>query len=219
MMEILLYDEIVQGTAAALIDELKTADDVTIRINSSGGDVFEALAVYNYLAGKKVEVVIDGICASAATIVAMAGARIIMHPSALMMIHSPQVMLFDRYDAKDLETLKTTLDKVVASIVAIYQKRVPGYEMPDKEQWLSAAEAKDLGFVDEVIQTSPQMQMILTGGKVKKFAAQVTNKIDKTILDNINSGAGKVQGAIHIKDKNQKVQMLADFLRRNYNVR
>ena len=218
-MEILLYDEIWQGTAAALIDELKTADDVTLRINSSGGDVFEALAIYNYLAGRKAEVIIDGICASAATIVAMAGAEIIMNPSALMMIHNPSIMLFDRYNAQDLEALKVTLEKVTASIEAVYRKRVPNYEMPEKEQWLTANEAKELGFVDEVLQTAPQMTMLLTGGKIKKFAAQVTNKIDKTIMDNINSGAGTIQGAIQIKDETLRVKMLADFLRRNYHVR
>ncbi|MBR0256816.1 MAG: Clp protease ClpP, partial [Synergistaceae bacterium] len=80
--EVYIYDSIEQGiTARALLKALDAdSESITLRINSSGGDVFEAIAIYNWLKGHEchVNVYIDGLCASAASVIAMAGDNIYM---------------------------------------------------------------------------------------------------------------------------------------------
>lgn len=131
--------------------------DVTVRINSGGGDVFAAHAIHNQLASYKgkVTIIIDGLAASAATIVAMAGDEIIMPVNAMMMIHNPAVMLDGMNTAAELSSIASALDKIKGSIVAAYLKRckVSSEElavMMDAETWMGAAECLDKGFVDTI---------------------------------------------------------------------
>lgn len=131
--------------------------DVTVRINSGGGDVFAAQAIHNQLAGYrgKVTVRIDGLAASAATIVAMAGDMIIMPENALMMIHNPAVGMSDFYTADELEKVRTVLETIKSSIIAAYRKRANCTEeeltaMMDAETWLSAEDCVKYGFADEI---------------------------------------------------------------------
>lgn len=131
--------------------------DVTVRINSGGGDVFAAHAIHNQLAAYKgrVTVVIDGLAASAATIIAVAGDRIIMPSNALFMIHNPAIGLSDYYNAADLEKAVEALKTIKDSIVAAYRKRCKASAaelsaMMDAETWLGAQECLKKGFVDEI---------------------------------------------------------------------
>lgn len=129
-------------------------DEVTVRINSSGGDVYAALSVFNLLKGK-CNVQILGLAASAASLVACAGVKVSMAANALMMIHSPKALLIDYYDKQSLDKLSATLAKTEESIISAYQSRVEGFAMPENDLWLSATEAKSLGFVDEVLEAVP----------------------------------------------------------------
>lgn len=131
--------------------------DVTVRINSGGGDVFAAHAIHNQLASYKgkVTVIIDGLAASAATIVAMAGDEIIMPANAMMMIHNPAVMLDGMNTAAELSSIAAALDKIKGSIVAAYLKRCKASSeelaaMMDAETWMGAQECLDKGFVDTI---------------------------------------------------------------------
>ncbi len=131
--------------------------DVTVRINSGGGDVFAAHAIHNQLVAYKgrVTVVIDGLAASAATIIAVAGDRIIMPSNALFMIHNPAIGLSDYYNAADLEKAVEALKTIKDSIVAAYRKRCKASAaelsaMMDAETWLGAQECLKKGFVDEI---------------------------------------------------------------------
>ena len=129
-------------------------DQITLRINSQGGDVFSALSIYNLLKNKcNVEIV--GLAASAASMIAMAGTKIKMASNALFMIHSPKTLLVDYYDKPALDKLSSTLAKTEESIVAAYRTKVANFEMPEEELWLSAAEAQSLGFVDEILDEVP----------------------------------------------------------------
>lgn len=155
--EILLYSLIEGGlTAGKLIKALKdTPSDsvITLRINSDGGEVFDAIAMYNYLKDKTVHVIIDGICASAASIVAMAGKTITMKQGSMMMIHNPVTIAFG--ESEDIRAQADILDKITESIVSIYQSRT-GIEHDDivnlmnAETWMTETEALTYGFVDEV---------------------------------------------------------------------
>ena len=154
--EILLYSLIEGGlTAGKLVKALQASasDSITLRINSDGGEVFDAIAIYNYLKDKDVHVIIDGMCASAASIVAMSGKRITMKRGSMMMIHNPVTIAFG--DSEDLKAQAEILDKVKDSIVGIYMLRTQLEKdtilaMMDSESWMGAAEAKTLGFADEV---------------------------------------------------------------------
>lgn len=136
---------------------------VTVRIHSGGGDVFAAsvmrAALLEYPG--KVTVKIDGLCASAATIVAMSGERILMQESAYLMIHDPSTAVIG-----NIETLKAVLDELKvckSGIVDAYQTRT-GLDrgklekMMTNETWMTAREAREMGFVDDVI-TGPVAQL------------------------------------------------------------
>lgn len=164
--EILLYDMIADfdyeewhiTSAKGFIDKIKALGDVkkiNLRINSVGGDVFEALAIYNYLKSHKakIHVYIDGLAASAASVVAMSGKKITMPSNAMMMIHNPSGGVYG--NAEDMRDTAEILDKIRDSIANVYITRT-GLErekinsMMDAETWLSAQEAKDMNFCDEI---------------------------------------------------------------------
>lgn len=165
--EILLYGPIAgerswwgdEVTPRSFAEDLESLNgkDVTVRINSGGGDVFAAHAIHNQLIAYKgkVTVVIDGLAASAATIIAVAGDRIIMPSNALFMIHNPAIGLSDYYGAEELAQAVNALNAIKDSIVAAYRKRckVNAEEiaaMMDAETWMGAAECLEKGFVDEI---------------------------------------------------------------------
>lgn len=137
--------------------ELTDSDgDVTVWINSPGGDVFAASQIYNMLKeyNGKVTVKIDGIAASAASVIAMAGSEIIMSPVAMMMIHNPATVIFG--EASDFQSGIDMLSEVKESIVNAYEKKTrlarnKISKMMDAETWFSANKAVELGFADKVL--------------------------------------------------------------------
>lgn len=132
--------------------------DVTVRINSGGGDVFAAHAIHNLLKSYngRVTAVIDGLAASAATVVAVAADKIIMPSNSLMMIHDPAIGLSGYYPAAELSKLVEALATIKTSIVAAYRKRCKVSDeeiekMMANETWMGATECKEKGFADEII--------------------------------------------------------------------
>lgn len=158
--EVYLYGPIGEGgiTAKAFIDSLKTlntSQTVNVRINSEGGDVAHALAMYNAL-NELADVVIhiDGLAASAGSVVAMAG-KCRMAENAIMMIHRPWSGAVGDSDA--MRKAGEILDKFQPTLVSAYAKKTglsddKLNEMLAAETWLTAAEALEMGFVDEVIE-------------------------------------------------------------------
>ena len=142
----------------ALFKEELYADDgpVTVVINSYGGDCVAAAQIYNMLAEYPypVTVKIDGIAASAASVIAMAGNTVLMSPVACMMIHNPATVAMG--DHTDMEKAIRMLDAVKDSIVNAYTLKT-GLDrnqisrMMDAETWMDATKAVELGFVDGII--------------------------------------------------------------------
>lgn len=152
--EIYLYDSIEEGITARKVIEALNASNTTpvIHINSGGGDVFEGIALYNVLKPRNVTVYVDGICASAASIIAMSG-RVVMPSNALMMIHNP--MGYAMGDSEEMRKQGEILDKIRDSLVEIYAAKTGlGHDeiigMMNAESWMTASEAKALGFADEI---------------------------------------------------------------------
>jgi ATP-dependent protease ClpP protease subunit len=152
-------------TAKSFIDELARLPDavktIRVRINSPGGDVFAALNIANALRaqraekGRSVETIVDGIAASAATLVLMAGDPVRIADNSLLMIHNPTSGAYG--NATHLREGADTLDKVRDTIVSTYQWHVNMSDdelitLMDAETWMDAAEAIESGFANEVIE-------------------------------------------------------------------
>nr|DAX79247.1 MAG TPA: Putative ATP dependent Clp protease [Caudoviricetes sp.] len=171
--ELLLYGEI--SDASWYGDEVtpkKFAEDLaacggkalTVRVNSPGGDVFAAQAIYNQLKAYtgNVTVKIDGMCASAATVIACAGETVIMPSNTIYMIHNPKSAMLGYYDAVELGKVSDRLAAVKQTIVNVYMGRV-GHTLSevqvkhkmDVEEWMTADKAKEYGFVDEITDEIP----------------------------------------------------------------
>ena len=150
---------------AADLEKLKTKSNVTININSSGGDVYTAIAIHNALKSlsAKKTVVVDGIAASAASIIAMAGDTIKMYAGSIMMIHNVSGLLYDWYTIPELKKVIRGFDACERSACAIYGAKT-GLEdatiraMMDKETWMTGEEAVQKGFADEVIDGATDIQ-------------------------------------------------------------
>ena len=130
---------------------------VTIWINSPGGDCFAASQIYTMLMDYKgpITVKIDGIAASAASVVAMAGTEVFISPTAMIMIHNPATLAFG--DHEDMQKAIEMLDEVKQSIINAYelktgQPRKTLSKMMDEETWMNAMKALELGFVDGLLE-------------------------------------------------------------------
>lgn len=144
-------------SAKSFLDDLRTVttDAVDVEINSPGGDVFAGLAIYNGLraSGKKINVKVLGLAASAASLVAMAGDTIEMPENAFMMIHNPWG--FAMGGADEMRNTADVLDKIGTGLVSTYAKRTGKTDQEitallDAETWMTAQEAVDAGFATSV---------------------------------------------------------------------
>ncbi len=146
-------------------DELFAADgDVTIWINSPGGDCIAASQIYSMLMDYKGNVIvkIDGIAASAASVIAMAGTEVLMAPTALMMIHNPATMAFG--DHVEMQKAIEMLDEVKESIINAYEiktglTRAKLSHLMDDETWMNAKKAMELGFADGMLKDDKKSEV------------------------------------------------------------
>lgn len=144
-------------TPAMFRDELFSGEGpITVWINSPGGDCIAASQIYTMLMDYKgdVTVKIDGVAASAASVVAMAGTKVLIAPTALMMIHNPATMAFG--DHADMEKAIDMLSEVKESIINAYElktglSRVQLSHMMDDTTWMNAGKAVELGFADGIL--------------------------------------------------------------------
>jgi len=170
--EVCIYEEIGSYgiTAKAFLDQIKNVGKrkITLRINSPGGEVFDGLAIYNRLrehAGG-VEVRIDGIAASMASVIAMAGAPVSMAENALLMVHNPSGLCAG--NSGDMRELADMLDKVRGSLTSAYERKTGKTTeeigaMMDAETWMTAQEALAAGFIDEI---TGELKMAASVGKL-----------------------------------------------------
>ena len=144
-------------TPAMFKEELYSGDGpITLHINSPGGDCIAASQIYTMLMEypHDVTVQIDGMAASAASVIAMAGTRVQMSPTSMMMIHNPFTMAMG--DSEEMRKAIQLLDEVKESIINAYeiktgQSRTKLSHLMDSETWMNAWKAKELGFCDEVM--------------------------------------------------------------------
>ncbi|OQW67183.1 MAG: Clp protease [Proteobacteria bacterium ST_bin11] len=159
--KISIFNEIGLGgiTAAEFIAELRALGNVTtleLNIHSPGGSLLEGLAIHSALKNHPAKVLghVDGLAASAASIILMAADRITMPEDGFIMIHNAQGGAYG--DAAELRDMAALMEKLQGTAVDIYVRRTgldrqTIVDMMSKETWMSAAEAKTLGFCDEVL--------------------------------------------------------------------
>ena len=147
-------DEVTPRLFKADLD--KCQGDISVWINSPGGDVFAAAQIYNMLMDypHNVTVKIDGLAASAASVIAMAGTEVQMSPVAMMMIHNPMTVAIG--DSAEMQKASAMLDEVKESIMNAYEiktglSRTKISHLMDAESWFNAKKAVELGFADKIL--------------------------------------------------------------------
>lgn len=157
--------------------------DITVWINSPGGDCVAASQIYNMLMDYKgnVTVKIDGIAASAASVIAMAGTSVLMGPTSLMMIHNPLTVAIG--DSEEMQKAIAMLDEVKESIINAYEiktglSRAKLSHLMDAETWLNANKAIELGFADDILFKENKVSGLGAGEDSFSFSRRaVTNSL------------------------------------------
>jgi ATP-dependent Clp endopeptidase proteolytic subunit ClpP len=191
--EIWIYEQIGEDfwtgggiTAKSFQKELAgiKASQIDLHINSPGGEVFDGITIYNLIKQHPANVTtyIDGLAASIASVIALAGDSVIMAENALYMIHNPWG--FAMGDATEMRKTADLLDKVAGSLVTAYTSKTgkPDDDIQtllDAETWMTAQEAKDAGFIDEI---SEQMDMAACA----KFIPAMQKAKFKNIPENLS---------------------------------
>lgn len=191
--EISIYDEIGGWgmSARAFVAELNRlqVDEITLRIHSPGGSVLEGNAIFNALQRHKatVHVAIDGMAASMASVIAMAGDTVEIAENGILMIHNPFVVAVG--DSGDLRQSADVLDKLKDGIVTAYERktgmdRAALSALMDAETWMTAEEALSMGFVDFV------------GGRIEAKASFDLSRFHASAVDSRAPGSMKLKDLI-----------------------
>lgn len=171
-------DYIIPAEVRNLFDNIEE-NDIELHINSYGGSVFASISIFNYLKSlnKNITTINDGICASGASLIFMAGTKAIMPSNTMLMIH--RASSYGWGNCKDLRELADTLEKLDNStVLETYKTRYKGLDedlmsLIDSETWISAKECYEFGFCDELLEISntdknkePEKDEITNGIKI-----------------------------------------------------
>ena len=216
--EIIIYADIGPSwwgdsiSAKQFSDELAklpaTVNEITVRVNSGGGDVFDGVTIYNRLKQHKakIKVIVDGLAASIASIIALAGDEIIMAEGAMMMIHKPWTGAYG--NSNDFDEISRRLLEIEDQLVGIYLRRGKNLtrqeikDMLKAETWLDASQAKAMGFADSTMEeTIPIAASIFDKQWINRPPKKLEASLDKMIredaealqnkIDKILNGSGK----------------------------
>lgn len=224
-------DEITPKQFAEDLKNLGSVSEIDVRINSMGGDVFAANTISSLLRanGAKVNIYIDGIAASAATIVAMAGDTIYIPEHAMMMIHDPLVGLMGYYNSKDFEEFIEVLEKIKDSIAISYvaqtnKSKEEINEIMSNETWYTGTEAVENGFADELITLDLDLEIENKGNSklmiVNKLPFDVTNykNVPQNIVNKVNNSPQNIKRQpinnkkiLNNTDKGEKIVNIEDL--------
>ncbi len=156
------YDELSPKEFKAELEA--AAGDITVYINSPGGDFFAASQIYTMLKeyDGQVLIKIDGIAASAAAVISMAGDEVLMSPTSLLMVHNPSTFVWGEESdmQKGIEMLSEVKEAIINAFEAktgLERKQIA--QMMNAETWFSANKAVELGFADEILYSEPPPQV------------------------------------------------------------
>ena len=219
------WDDISDKAFKQDIENLGDVENITLHINSPGGSVFSAIAIANTLKNHKAKVTanIDGIAASAATIITSACDIVRMPKNAHFMIHNP--MTFAYGNNQDMEKTLNMLNKVKDSIIETYlyksnTDKETLSELMNEETWMDAKTAKGYGFIDEIINEEIEEEIIENKliinnmafdiSKFKNFKAGKTNKLQDAIVTNNFENNKKEEEKMTLEELKNKFPELYD---------
>lgn len=202
--------------------------NITVWINSPGGDCVAAAQIYNMLMDYKgdVTVKIDGIAASAASVIAMAGTKVLMSPVSMMMIHNPATIAFG--DTAEMQKAIEMLASVKDSIMNAYEiktgmSRTKISHLMDSETWMDAHKAVELGFADDILARqdaeedldAPDVSMLysraaVTNSLMDKIAAKCHIKAP----DGGSSGATETENVTDNGRSAEEIRERLNFIKR-----
>lgn len=202
--------------------------NITVWINSPGGDCVAAAQIYNMLMDYKgdVTVKIDGIAASAASVIAMAGTKVLMSPVSMMMIHNPATIAFG--DTAEMQKAIEMLASVKDSIMNAYEiktgmSRTKISHLMDAETWMDAHKAVELGFADDILArqdaeedlAAPDVSMLysraaVTNSLMDKIAAKCHIKAP----DGGSSGATETENVTDNGRSAEEIRERLNFIKR-----
>lgn len=175
-------------TPEGFMEDLATVKDksrVTVKLNSCGGDLYTGIAIHNALKALpgEVNVVVEGIAASAASVIMCAGDTVTVYPGSLVMIHGVSVMLWDALNIQDMKQLMKGMDASERAVAEIYNAKT-GIEvdtlrgMMTKETWLTGREALDKGFADTLKEDEKEASMSMSSDKKVLFVNGIKHNVE-----------------------------------------
>lgn len=211
-------DEITPEVFNADLKAIGAVDEITVRINSGGGDVFAAVAIYTRLKEHKAKVAvkIDGWCASAATIIAMAGDTIEISVGGIFMIHDPLAGLIGYYNIEDLTKIAKELETIKQSIVNCYMTVTEMSEeeiksLMTEEKWFTGEEAVEAGFCTAVMFSEVETEVENTE-KVIVNSVEISLEGFRTVPKGLLGYTNSLNNSTNVKnDKEEKAMTLEEL--------
>lgn len=215
--EELWYDD---DVTPKLFEQELMADkgDVTIWINSPGGDCVAAAQIYNMLMNYKgnITVKIDGIAASAASVIAMAGSKVLMSPVSMLMIHNPSTIAAG--DKAEFQKAMAMLSEVKESIINAYEiktglARVKLAHLMDEESWMNANKAVELGFADGILKRNAESAALdQPDVSVMYSKAAVTNSFFTKVTEKCRIKTEPIIQERSVEEYMKKLNLLKDHI-------
>lgn len=164
---------------------VKDKSRITVKLNSCGGDLYTGIAIHNALKALsgEVNVVVEGIAASAASVIMCAGDTVTVYPGSLVMIHGVSVMLWDYLNIQDMKQLMKGMDASERAVAEIYNAKTgiavdTLRSMMTKETWLTGREALDKGFADALKEDENEPEMSMSKDKKVLYCNGVHHNIE-----------------------------------------
>ena len=203
------------------IDKEET-EEVEVHINSSGGELFEGLAIFNLLRNFSqntipVNTVVDGIAGSIASVIALAGEKVSIHKNAYLFVHNPWSLSLG--DVNDAQKTAEDLGKFRDTLIEIYKSKTGKNEeelktLLDRETFLNSAEALELGFVDKVIENYPAKNYVALFSNIGKEEHRKTLS-DELIIKAVDELKSNIKDLTEkIENKVEEVQSLRASLQK-----
>lgn len=193
-------------------DLMAGSGPITVWINSPGGDCIAASQIYNMLMDYPgdVTVKVDGVAASAASVIAMAGSRVCMSPTSLMMIHNPLTVAMG--DSTEMRKAIQLLDEVKESIINAYaiKTSLPRDQLStlmDAETWMNANKACELGFCDEIMFTDGQQTQPHEGFFTDSFTFS-RRAVTNSLLNKLKARIPKPDNRVKAADLEKRLSLL-----------
>ena len=160
-------------------DDLEAVKDkahITVRLNSCGGDLYTGIAIHNALKELKgeINVIVEGIAASAASVIMCAGDKVSVYPGSLVMIHGVSMLLMDYMNLQDLKKLVRAAESSESAVAAIYNRKT-GIStdtlraMMERETWMTGEEALEKGFANEILDSEQSACFSMSADRKRLF--------------------------------------------------